>query len=86
MILATLKTEHFEFVAAHMSKSSARAHVVAGFERHLVEYGSSAKQWAEETDLGRYAGKPFAASLEDWYGINTVEIAMGVCLRDGAVV
>lgn len=85
MILATLKTEHFEFVAAHASKSSAKAHVVAGFLRHLEQMGSSEQAWRAATPHD-YHGVGLAAALEDWYGINTMEISSGVCLRDGEVI
>jgi hypothetical protein len=86
VILATLATGNFEFKALGNGTSEAKALVVAGFERHLRQYDSSPEQWASEVDHGRYVGQPFAASLEDWYGINTCEIAVGVCLRDYEVV
>jgi hypothetical protein len=85
MFIATLKTEHFEFVGAGQSKSQAQRCVVDGFRAHLKSYGSSEQQWCDEVGNG-YVVAAFAANLEDWYGINVVELNPGVCLRDGTVV
>jgi hypothetical protein len=86
MILALMSTGHFEWRALGKSEADARRLIVEGFTRHLASFDSSPEQWAEEVDHGRYVGKPFAASLEDWYGINTMAIAVGTCMRDWDVV
>lgn len=70
MYIATMDTEHFKWLALGSTKATAKKALLAGFDRHLAQYGTA---WAEQG---------CGDSPDEYYGINVVQIKAGECLRD----
>lgn len=87
MVLAELNTEHFQFKALAGNEREAKMAVVGAFQRHLMENGSTPRDWADAVgmDYGVASFEQFFAALQDWYGINTYDFGSDNCvaLRDG---
>ena len=78
LIIATMHTEHFEFMAVAETKSSARELIGKAFRRHIRQYRLSTVWPRSNTDL--------IAELKDYYGINLYEAGgSGTAWRDGSV-
>ena len=78
MIIATMNTEHFDWMAVGASEASAKELIVKAFRKHLKGCDRTTPTWPR-------SNAKMITALEDWYGIDIREGGVGTAWRDDSI-
>lgn len=86
MWIAKMESETFSWLAAGDTPEIAKTVLADGFLRHLVQVdgdeATAIERFGFGIDRDDITRDELVEVLDDWYGIGTVMLAPGVCLRD----
>tara|TARA_R110000824_G_scaffold2785_1_gene12719 strand:- start:55 stop:345 length:291 start_codon:yes stop_codon:yes gene_type:complete len=90
MIIATMDTENFNWMAVGTSEALAKELIVKAFRKHLKECRKVTPTWPlgydKDTPTWPSSNAKMVTALEDWYGIGIYEGGLGTAWRDDSII
>lgn len=94
MFIATLDTEHYEFLAGGKSEEEAKQRVAIAFQKHLMQaHGVEDRlfvrvHWVQTVQFQGNVNTvaSWTEALDEWYGIRAYQVNDKTMLRDGEAI